>query len=139
MIISKAYRFPSELGFCGRFAEILVQEYGLVKGRYPEWLKRHESQQVLVWEDENKVGRYRVHLNTKDQVHNDRDYDIIIFSYWDRRITKDIAERDPMVKVLQRFFQELKNPEEIMHMSCDRGLEWVAKTAEWTIPLEKTE
>lgn len=85
-----------------RVRTMLMSEFGLVGPRYG----RLTEDDVLVWEDDLPIGRYRVHFYPADDKQN---YDAIQFKYWlNKRMKREIFERDPMRESMQRVRETLE-------------------------------
>lgn len=84
-------RFYTEQGRgnIDRARQILMREYGLVPPRG----HLQTAEDVVVWEDEKRIGRYRVHFSP-----DLRGEEGIGFHYWlnRSRMNKEIFQRDPM-------------------------------------------
>ncbi len=84
---------PSQ-GNIDRVRRILMERFGLVPPKNDP-VGRNESE-VLVWEDESGIGRYRVYLFPEVK-RNGNTYDAIVFKYWtNSRMRREVFEADPM-------------------------------------------
>ncbi|MFA5953028.1 MAG: hypothetical protein WC812_00380 [Candidatus Pacearchaeota archaeon] len=104
MILSQLIIFPVEENLFERVIKILKEDYGLVPAYKNPRHKVWDSFQILVWEDEKKIGRYRVHCchNMKlESIEKDKNYDYFTFHYWDN-LNKEIFLKDPMKEPLQK-------------------------------------
>jgi len=72
--------------------QILRNDYNLVPPK-----NDGSFEDVLVWEDQEKIGRYRVHFYPHLERSNGF-YDVIQFKYWmnRERMKREIFEQDPM-------------------------------------------
>ena len=75
----------------------LKEEFHMV-GPINDPLDRTEDG-MLVWEDAEKLGRYRAQFWETD--------DGIYFRYWDQRMTPEIEQQDPMLAAIQRTYDLL--------------------------------
>ncbi len=79
--------------------EVLMKDLGLVPP-INDPFKRDEKRK-LVWEDQQKIGRYRVDFLTNP--------DMIYFRYWDAtRMTPEIEKTDPMYEAIKKTHEILK-------------------------------
>ncbi|MEK6891688.1 MAG: hypothetical protein AABX25_00745 [Nanoarchaeota archaeon] len=87
---------------------ILKSEFGLVGPKNDHFGRTEER--VLVWEDSEGVGRYRVHFYTHFEYDKQQFFDLIRFSYWRnrQRAKREIFEQDPMKPALERIHQSIE-------------------------------
>ena len=94
---------PNE-GNIDRVVSMLKNEFGLVPsddGKRPE-------REFLVWEDNEGIGRYRVHIY--ENQHSTKfggNADSFGFTYWTRGITEKVVRTDPMKAALERTRQTI--------------------------------
>ena len=83
-----------------RVVNILKTEFGLVKANNSDITDR----EILVWEDKNGVGRYRVHIFSNEyRLLLKRNVDSFSFQYWSgHRLTREIVELDPIKLAIER-------------------------------------
>lgn len=97
MILGRLFYVEKGKDNINRARRILMEEFGLVppKGGLPTTEKS-----VVVWEDNEGIGRYRVHFY--DDVKKDGvSYEGIQFKYWlNYRIKREILEEDPLSKAV---------------------------------------
>ncbi len=102
MIFGTLFSFESGTQNLYRVRAMLKGEFGLVGPRYG----RLTEDDILVWEDELHIGRYRVHFYPADIQQN---YDSIQFKYWlNTRMKREIFERNPMRESMQRVRETLE-------------------------------
>lgn len=84
--------------------EILVKDFKLVS---PHQTKRKN---VLVWEDSERIGRYRVHFFENLKLGNEGLKKLIQFSYWmnEERAKREIFEADPMKYAVDKVRSSLQ-------------------------------
>lgn len=129
MIVSKIFGFPSEEGLFPKIIDILMNEYGLVDGKFQP---TKGDTRVLVWEDENNIGRYRVHCYGNDPWklpnYGDR-WDFFNFHYWinQERFDRTILSKDPMNKPLQQILSLSINRYDTDLMYVDKSIDELAK------------
>jgi|APSaa5957512622_1039677.scaffolds.fasta_scaffold119898_2 hypothetical protein len=112
MILGKVYTTPSEEGHLEKAITILREKYGLVDATLDPLVN---NQGVLVWEDKEGIGRYRVHF--KPNLHEGLDF--IGFRYWcnSDRLSRKILEQDPMKASLDEVYSLAVNPKDL-HWLC---------------------
>jgi len=122
MILTQTFWVPVEEDLYSKFTEILKQEYGLVEPNGPPW-KGHVTNlgNCLVWEDSQRIGRYKVHSYCGKA--NEREFDHFLFTYFQHRVTLEILDSDPMREVVKRLLSEAKKPQELEHLTCEVSLE----------------
>lgn len=106
MIVEKFIGFPVSERLYGQVCDILAGEFGLVDGINENPSDKHR---VLVWEDNQGIGRYRVHCFKDDDAWRVRsgsveNHDIFAFHYWTSkaRFDRDVFTKDPMQATLKR-------------------------------------
>ena len=93
MIFGKIIYMEKGKGNSDRARIILMENFGLVVPKNDPFGRTERD--VLVWEDETGIGRYRVHFY--DHIERKLDYEAIQFKYWlNSRMKREIFERDPM-------------------------------------------
>lgn len=131
MILSRAFYVPSENNFYVQMKQILMSEFGLVEANQNKvspvvgYLSSPEHP-TLVWEDEQKIGRYRVRFIPKQRVITEKIYDMVCFHYWiNQRLRKEVMEKDPMKSALERTLTEAGDYIVLPHLLYQReeGLE----------------
>ncbi|MDO8556046.1 MAG: hypothetical protein Q7R96_02625 [Nanoarchaeota archaeon] len=102
MILQEIFGFPTHEETFEKAIIILTQEYKLVNGYIAP---KSGPLRVLVWEDDQKKGRYRVHLQQNTRWGPDQQpRDVFAFHYWrNERLTETIAKLDPMKEPLQHI------------------------------------
>ncbi len=93
-----------------RLYNILQEEFSLVgkleDEKIPVKIEDPKYQgAVLVWEDEEGTGRYRIHFGKKGCNPNGT---YIMFQYWGNRLTEELRQKDPMIEVVERTYELLK-------------------------------
>lgn len=81
---------------------VLKDQFGLVPPHHD--ILNPTEEQILVWEDSEGIGRYRVHFYDRLKHHtDDSTYDAIQFKYWTSklRVKREILEQDPMCQAYQ--------------------------------------
>ena len=121
IILSKLFGFPVEERIFDKACDILQREFGLVDGNQTG----PNGSQVLVHEDLKGTGIFRVHCYANDNwelAGEGRRYDVFRFHYWIERYSKDLLERDPMRRPLERILGLSNNRYEPNHwlLSCAR-------------------
>lgn len=84
-------------GNIDRARQVLMEKLGLVSPKG----ELQTQKDVVVWEDADKIGRYRVHLY-EDCNLRERLTDAIQFKYWlnKSRAKREIFEQNPMEKAI---------------------------------------
>ncbi len=85
-------------------AKEALKEIGLVPAKFNYLNPDSETYDgVMVWEDTEGIGRYRVHLYENREIKG-KQYDIINFHYWfnQRCLKKEIMEQEPMDSAVQK-------------------------------------
>ncbi len=99
MIFGMILYVEPEKGNSQRTRDILKINFGLVLPRNDPF--NRTQQELLVWEDEQGIGRYRVHFYEKEE-HQGEIYESIQFKYWlnSQKMDRTIFEMDPMNKAV---------------------------------------
>ncbi len=86
------------IGNSDRARKILVEDFGLVPPSDDPFNRTGQS--LLVWEDDEGIGRYRVHFYDDCQK-CEKHYEGIQFKYWmNDRMRREIFEIDPMAEAI---------------------------------------
>ena len=87
-----------------------MSEFGLVGPRNDPFGRTDYD--VLVWEDSEGAGRYRVHLYRNFEYNPGHVYDMIRFSYWTSRtrVKREVLEQDPMNEAIQKVLEIIEGP-----------------------------
>jgi hypothetical protein len=130
MIAGKLFGFPVEEGLFETVIDILKNEYSLVDGKLESSTGDYR---VLVWEDENGIGRYRVHcyVNMDWKIPDDgKRRDVFIFHYWlnEARFDREVFSRDPMREPLQRILELSENRYDTDHMFLETTVDELEKS-----------
>lgn len=115
--------------------QILTKEFGLVGIDPRKWSPSVDltpDDSILVWEDEQGTGRYRVRFIPKQQNIAGKDHDMIVFHYWlNQRLRKEVMEKDPMKPALERVLTEAKDYIVLPHIyyqqeaGLDKVITWI--------------
>jgi len=87
--------------------EILRNKHGLVPPHDPIG---YPIVEYLVYEDNEGIGRYRVTFL--------QDRSMILFRYWQQRLTREVSDKNPMSEPLRTVF-EFANPRCVTDMALD--------------------
>ncbi len=79
---------------------MLKNRYGLVPPKNDPFGRTERD--ILVWEDDLGIGRYRVHFDNHPDGH------LIYFRYWMIRLTPEIEETDPMLETARQTHDLVK-------------------------------
>jgi len=123
MIAQKLFGIPSEEGLFEKAVNILKDDYGLIKDKL-----YHGNFQIFIWEDENQIGRWRVHCykNWNWEIpQNGKNYDLFNFHYWlnNDKFNREILSKDPMKEPMQRVLDLSKNKFETNHMYFETSID----------------
>ena len=129
MIASKLFGFPVEDGLFETVIAILKKEYGLV---YDRLEFSTGDYQVLVYEDEQGIGRYRVHCygnNDWKILRDGKRRDFFYFHYWlnQERFDREVFSRDPMKEPLQRVLALSENRYDTDHLFLETTVDDIEK------------
>lgn len=107
MIFQKFLYTEEGRGNIDRARQILMSQFNLVPPK-DDGFGRTEKD-LLVWEDSQGVGRYRVHFYLH-QFKRGKYRDWIRFSYWlnQERAEREIFEQDPMKAALSRVLESIE-------------------------------
>jgi len=120
MIFRECYRVPVDEGHFEKAIHILTNQYGLVNGT-GEPLSG--SSRVLVWEDEQGIGRYRVHCRQGKEIDGAK-YDTLLFQYFvNEKMSREIFEQDPMGLVLEAVKATVQKRILVPHMCCETTID----------------
>lgn len=89
---------------------MLMKEHGLVPPKDDPFQRTEEE--VLVWEDKQGTGRYRVEFNLYHPKGP-----IIYFRYWTEKLIPKIGEEDPMLEVLRKTYKLIKPADKIKDLT----------------------
>jgi hypothetical protein len=129
MIAGKLFGFPVEEELFETVIDILKNEYGLVDGKFESLTGDFR---VLVWEDENKIGRYRVHCyrNYDWTIPQDgKRRDVFNFHYWlnESKFDRELFSKNPMGESLQRILGLSENRYDTNHMFLELTVDEIEK------------
>lgn len=130
MILSRCFGFPVEDGLFEPAIQILKNEFGLVDGIGEPVSGDYR---VLVWEDTQGIGRYRVHchgdLDWNSLTGNHNLYDMFNFHYWSgrNRFDHEVFIQDPMKEALARIIGLSQNRFEADHLYYKCSVEELEK------------
>lgn len=113
-------------GNLDRARNILMNEFGLVPPKYDSW--KPTEKDVIVWEDDQGIGRYRVHFHPNSKTRDGNFYDKMRFSYWlnKEKAKREIFEQDPMSPALYKVMESIKgifHEERVIETSIDEIME----------------
>lgn len=91
--------FWTDIYNLNRARNMLKKDFNLVEPKNDP-LKRTEKD-ILVWEDKENIGRYRIHFLTYPSPR-------IYFRYWGRKLTKEIEKRDPMYDAIAKTYELIR-------------------------------
>lgn len=115
--------FDVQKGNIDRVRKILIDDFGLVPPRNDPFNRTEED--LLIWEDEDGIGRYRVHFYEPFQK-DGKYYERIQFKYWlNNRRKREIFERDPMNDAVLAVRASLKGEFSEKELTKDRSIDWI--------------
>lgn len=97
MILVQHLYAPSGNGDVSSVRDLLMRDFGLVPPKHP--LLEDTKDRVVVWEDPDSIGRFRVTFYPKSKIQyaGNATFDRIRFAYWlNNRLNEKILKQDPM-------------------------------------------
>ncbi|MFA6461153.1 MAG: hypothetical protein WCV90_02715 [Candidatus Woesearchaeota archaeon] len=125
VVVSRVFESPYQEDLNENVKEVLRTEFGLVPANGPD------AEVVMVWEDEQGIGRYRVHVSSRSK-EGGVPYNCVAFNYWisNRKFCREVLERDPMKAAYERVLSLTTHLQERLDLRVEYDLEQLTRKME---------